>query len=95
MTEWQMDTELDTLRTSDVNGTSVRCYNTSENVKIIGESGQVESGLWVTRDQAIELIAILSRIVYSKAAEQRAAEPVVSLTTPRVGNDEGNDDILF
>jgi hypothetical protein len=85
MTEWQMDTELDTLRTSDVNGTSVRCYNTSENVKIIGESGQVESGLWVTRDQAIELIAILSRIVYSKAAEQRAAEPVVSTDNTKGG----------
>lgn len=66
--DWQMDGQLGTLRTSDVAGTAARCYNTNDNVKIIGECGQVESGVWLTRDQTIELIAILSRIVHSKAA---------------------------
>lgn len=85
MSAWRMDNDGDTLRTASVEGTEVRCYNTSESIKLIAACGQVEAGAWLTRDQAIELIAILSRIVYSKAAEQRAAEPVVSTDNTKGG----------
>ena len=35
MSEWQMDNDGDTLKTSSVEGTEVRCYNTTQNIKLI------------------------------------------------------------
>ena len=86
MQTWQMDSDGDTLKTSSVEGTEVRCYNTTRSIKLIASCGQVEAGAWLTRDQAIELIAILSRIVYSKAVEKQAEPAVVSKSQrPRLG----------
>lgn len=44
-------------------GCTIRVYTTTTDVKLILESGEVESGAWLTEKAAHELIALLQKVL--------------------------------
>ena len=74
--EYRMDGDIDRIATKrNEENMELYAYCTSENVQIGFEGNSASVGIWVSREQAIEFIAILSRIVYSKPAESPVPTP--------------------
>ena len=62
----RMNGDLDTLRTiANEEGVYLKAYNTTDSIRIAWSGPNFEASAWVTREQALEFIALLSVIVCS------------------------------
>jgi len=81
---YQMDGDMDRLATSkNDDGNQLFAFCTTDSVKVGLSGSRTEAGGWFDREQVIEFIAILSRIVYSKPAEKKEPAPVPEVVEAR------------